>query len=87
MNINVKNGDTQTTAHTHWAKDGKIVGYDVDGTPIETVGHHSEQDLQLPGQSFVVGRTTSSYYIQGTSNFEYIQPDPFLRYFSFPIFI
>ena len=77
MNINVKNGDIQTTAHTHWAKDGITVGYDTDGAPMVTVGHHSEQDLLLPGQSFVVGRTTSSSYIQGTANFEYIRPDLF----------
>jgi RHS repeat-associated protein len=46
-------------------------------------GYHSPADLNLPGYSLVVGRTSSTYFLHGASNYTYIQSDPFLRFFLF----
>ena len=48
-------------------------------------GFHSGADMQLPGISFVVGRTTSTYHIPSTTGYNYITPDPFIRFFHFNI--
>ena len=67
------------TAHAHWAAKGVDVGGD-----MQTVGgYHSERDLKIPGLSLVIGRTTSTFSIGGTGAYNYITPDPFLRFFMF----
>ena len=77
-----KKGDFGT-AHTHWAKEGTDV---VIGSEIYTTvgGYHSHQDLNIPGYSLVVGRNSSTYSIGGTGVYNYINPDPFIRFFMFP---
>ena len=77
-----KKGDF-STAHTHWAKEGTDV---VIGTEAYTTvgGYHSPQDLNIPGYSLVVGRNSSTYSIGGTGLYNYINPDPFIRFFMFP---
>ena len=54
---------------------------------FETVGgYHSPApgDMMLPGTSFVVGRTSSSYLTMNMYQWSHITPDPFIRYFLFP---
>ena len=58
-----------------------------DGSHLtETVGgYHSPGDMAgLPGTSFVVGRVSSSYLTNSMSGWNYIYPDPFVRFFLFP---
>ena len=83
MNIRPRDGEF-ATAHTHWTRDGANVIHN--GQPSTTVGgYHSPHDMQsIPGYSIVVGRTTSTYYMQGMSTYNYISPDPFIRFFLFP---
>jgi hypothetical protein len=52
---------------------------------FETVGgYHSPPDIAgLPGTSFVVGRTSSSYLTNSMSGWRYTS-DPFMRFFLFP---
>lgn len=79
LKMNPRNGD-YGTAHTHWAKDGADIG----GGLTAVGGYHSPHDLtSLPGYSLVVGRTSSTSSI-GIGNYNYIKPDPFLRFFMFP---
>ncbi len=80
LRLNPRNGDF-ATAHTHWAKEGVDLG----GGVFTVGGHHSPGDLiNIPGYSLVVGRTTSTYSIGGTGAYNYITPDPFIRFFMFP---
>ncbi len=80
LRLNPRNGD-YATAHTHWAKDGVDLG----GGVFTVGGHHSPDDLiNIPGYSLVVGRTSSTYSIGGTGAYNYITPDPFIRFFMFP---
>ena len=80
LRLNPRNGDF-ATAHTHWTRDGVDLG-----GGVFTVGvFHSPHDLvSIPGYSLVVGRTSSTYSIGGTGAFNYINPDPFIRFFMFP---
>jgi len=80
LRLNPRNGDF-ATAHTHWTRDGVDLG----GGVFTVGGYHSPHDLvSIPGYSLVVGRTSSTYSIGGTGAFNYINPDPFIRFFMFP---
>jgi hypothetical protein len=65
---------------------GDPTSYPAGSYLFETVGgYHSPADIfSLPGYSLIVGRTSSTYFNQSVSNFTWIQPDPFLRFFLFP---
>lgn len=96
LRLNPRNGDF-ATAHTHWAKGGvdwvdiggtgtnyqrfnQATNYPAGSQRFTTVGgYHSPQDLTIPGYSLVIGRTTSTY-----SGGNFINPDPFVRFFLFP---
>jgi hypothetical protein len=79
---NWKQGDW-TTAHTHWARDGK--NYIYNGEQVTAVGgYHSPHDLaNIPNFSLVIGRTSSTYSL-GNGKYNFINPDPFQRFFLFP---
>ncbi len=80
LRLNPRNGDF-ATVHTHWTRD--LV--DLGGGVFTVGGYHSPHDLaSIPGYSLVVGRTSSTYSIGGTGAFNYINPDPFIRFFMFP---
>ena len=55
-----------------------------EGSEIFTTvgGYHSPQDLNIPGYSLVVGRSSSTYSL-GIGTYDYINPDPFVRFFLF----
>jgi hypothetical protein len=59
--------------------------YPSGSTIVTTVGgYHSSGDMKtLPSLSIVVGRTTSTYYMQYATTYNYIIPDPFIRFFIY----
>ncbi len=82
LNIRPRQGEF-ATAHTHWDRGGRNVVHN--GQQMITVGgHHSIQDFSIPGYSLVVGRTTSTYSLGGSNTYNFIKPDPFIRFFLYP---
>ena len=53
---------------------------------LKTIGgYHSPDDVvNFKGISFVFGRTSSSYLTSFLSGWNYVYPDPFVRFFLFP---
>ena len=79
-----RTGNVNQTMHAHWEREGLNVI--VNGQLGTTAGgYHSDWDMRnFPGFSIVVGRTTSTYFYQGGANYNFINPDPFVRFFLFP---
>jgi len=83
VEFNTSKGNVNQTMHTHWDTDGYVT---INGDVYETfAGRHSPEDMRsFPRFSIVVGRTTSTYYVKGMPTYNYISPDPFIRFFLFP---
>lgn len=99
MRLNIKNGDYATAHthwekegvewvdvggnNTEFQKYHPGTNYPIRSERFFTVGgYHSPDDLKIPGPSLVVGRTTSTYSLGG-GEYNFITPDPFIRFFLF----
>ena len=70
---------------SNWERYNPNASYSSGSYTVTTVGgYHSPGDMSIPGFSLVVGRTSSTYLIGGTGSYNYITPDPFVRFFMFP---
>ena len=69
---------------TNYQRYNAGTNYPAGSTRFTSVGgYHSPQDLTIPGYSLVIGRTSGTYSIGG-AGYNYINPDPYLRFFLFP---
>ncbi len=71
--------------NSNWQRYNPSASYPEGSSVYTTVGgYHSQADFNIPNTSLVIGRTTSTYSYYGTNSYNFITPDPFIRFFMFP---